>query len=268
MSNELTTKETSAVAVYDYGENATIGYEGTTRDDFKTPWIKVAQKNTPEVDTVEGLTPGMIFNSADPSQHWDQIPFVAATTQQVYMEWKPRGAGGGGGKGFVGVHQPDSQVVLAAIKANGGSKFGKLKTPAGNDLAQTFNVFGLALDPATLAPFACVTGFASTGIPHYQVWRGLADRQKYKNSRGEFAAYPLPAHVYRLTVVKEQNDKGIFFNLHFEFNGKDAADSRLPPDNGIFLAAVEVAKQFKRGELAVDHSKAGGSEPDDNAVPF
>lgn len=260
-----------------YGDLGFTGWENTTADDFKTPFLRVLQKGSPEVEEHEGkpdeaqFKAGMIINTAT-GETYKEIDFVVATTVQNYTEWLARapGKGGGGGKGFVAVHEVDSEVVKAAITANGGSKFGKLKTPEGNDLMQTFNVFGVAVPSDSENPdidaFRAITSFASTAIPHYQLWTAVMNKQKQSNG----VPYPRFAHKFTLTTEKETDGQNTWYNFHPVFANGNAEDSRLPAGDPLVRLAVETGKSQQKGLLLVDHSKSSGADAKSKAadVPF
>lgn len=251
------TETNTAVATYDFGFT---GYENVTADDFKTPFLRSLQKGSPEVEEHEGKPdeaqwkPGMILNTAL-GETYKEINFVAAVTEQVYNEWLPQTNGGGKGRGFVATHRVDSEVVAAAIAANGGSKFGKLTTPEGNDLKQTFNVYGTAMptDNPNDA-FRAITSFASSAIPHYQLWMAMVNKPKQANG----APYPLFAYKFKLTTEKQTDGTNTWYNIVPVWANGTPEASRLAPTDPVLLLTVETGKQQRKGLLLVDHSKSGG----------
>ena len=129
-----------ALVEYEYGEDEGKGYEHQSAADTRIPIIAQMQDLSPPVKSRKANV-GDFFNSVT-EQIWpgnEGFLFVPATTRHVFVEWVPRDKGGG----YRGQHQPDSDVVMAAIaaaKKDPDAKFGEYSTPDGNELQETFYV--------------------------------------------------------------------------------------------------------------------------------
>ena len=270
-------KTESAVAVkaggqvvpFDYGDHKGQGFENQSGADIVLPFISLLQSNSPQVENpvgeggIEGARSGMLINSLTETL-WDGkegVEFIPAITEHQYVEWIKRTAGGG----FVGRHDPGSTVVENA-KAN-GTPINELETEAGNDLVETFYVYGVIVDDGT--PMPVVLAFNSTKIKIYKKW----------NTKlllfGQKAQIPLMAHLTRLGSSQERNTKGAFANYTLTPAGGGLIDSLLDPSDERFVAAASVREMILEGsarasfETQQGSSGAGGATGGDGGeVPF
>src|SRR6185312_4196595 len=228
-SKELTKAPAAAVPMVadDYGDMAGVGFENQTSADMSIPFLTVLQAISPEVngppaERVKGAAAGMLMNTVT-KQLFDGekgVIIQPCDTNHVFVEWKPRSAGGG----FVGIHQVDSDVVKQAIanaKTFGANKVGE------NDLHETFYIAALLhrsedlAVQATLGPEPILIAFTSTKIKPY---RNIMTRL-----RTFMAKPPLFAHRLRLSTVVESNNKGTFANFALApLVDNDIAKSLIP----------------------------------------
>jgi hypothetical protein len=260
----LAKKPAAGMAVYDYGEDAGAGFEGTSQADYAIPFLSVLQTNSPEVEKnndrfIEGAEAGMLFNTVSKELYDgdEGIVFVPCDRAHQFVEWKPRESGGG----FVGVFSPDSDMVELAKKQS--VEFGRLKTDEGNDLIETFYMYGLLLrDFEGQGGYEFVMiPFASTKI---KVYRQIMYRMRTQ------AGVPLFANRLQITSVPQKNNKGSFYNFKIEPAGEDVESSLLPPvvdgePNPIMLAAKEFREQVKSGiaRAAYESDANSGEEGDE-----
>lgn len=250
-------EQNTAMAEYGaYADYAGAGFENQTSDDYSIPFLQILQALSPQLQENDSLRQGMILNTVT-GEVWDGkkgIAFVPATTQHVYVEWKPRDAGGG----FVGIHEVNSDLVNHAKAAS--SEYGKYNTPDGNELIETFYVYGIALDDDGNASEA-VLAFSSTKIKKYKGWMTKAKTIQIPLPDGRRIPAPLFAHRYRLKTVSEKNNKGQFFNWDaIAFDGENAQQARLLPDDPLFQSAVNIKSMIEQGKArAAYESQAPGS---------
>ena len=250
-------EQNTAMAEYGaYADYAGAGFENQTSDDYSIPFLQILQALSPQLQENDSLRQGMILNTVT-GEVWDGkkgIAFVPATTQHVYVEWKPRDAGGG----FVGIHEVNSDLVNHAKAAS--SEYGKYSTPDGNELIETFYVYGIALDDDGNASEA-VLAFSSTKIKKYKGWMTKAKTIQIPLPDGRRIPAPLFAHRYRLKTVSEKNNKGPFFNWDaIAFDGENAQQARLLPDDPLFQSAVNIKSMIEQGKArAAYESQAPGS---------
>lgn len=258
--------QSTEVAYFDYGEDSGQGFEGQTSADYSIPFIAVLQQMSPQCDgSVEGAKPGMLFNTVT-GEMWDSkegVEFVAGTTEHVFVEWVPREKGGG----MVGRHEAESDVVRSARARN--SEFGKLRTASGNDLIETFYVYGVLCaggEPSERV----VLAFTSTKIKTYKHWNTKVGFFMVPTKNGKMRP-PLFAHLVKVTSTKEKNNKGEFYNFVLAPANGDVAKSLLPSSDSRYNAAKDVKEAVLAGQAKANYASqdAAGNDGDGgNKAPF
>lgn len=221
-----------------YGEDAGAGFEDVTSEDLAIPFISILQNGSPQVDQdapeyIDGAKPGDIFNSVtlETFDGSDGILFIPVHRHHHFVEWIPRDQGGG----FVATYEPSNPMVQ---DARAGGAFGTLETPDGNDLVETFSVFGLMLDPDSPEEYQQVLiAFSSTQIKHYKRWMTRMRSIVMRDDDGRRFTPPMFAHLFGLTTQKEENKKGKWYGWNIRFNGDNADASRLETDDERYQAA-------------------------------
>lgn len=248
-------QNTALVAADDYSAYAGSGFENQSSDDYSIPFITILQALSPQLEDNPDLRQGMIINTVtnEAVDGKKGIAFIPATTQHVYVEFKPREQGGG----FVGVHNPTSQVVINA--KNASQSFGKYATPAGNELIETFYVYGIVVGDDGSNSQA-VLAFTSTKIKKYKNWMTKAKTIQIALPDGRRIPAPLFAHRYRLTTAAEKNNKGSFHNWEINFDGENAVAARLAPNDPLFQSADAIRKLVETGSAKVDHNSGTNAE--------
>lgn len=240
----------STVVVDDYAQYEGVGFENQTADDYAIPFINMLQALSPKVaEDPEKFRAGNLVNTATGEIYDGKkgIVVIPVHTERQYVEWVPVDAGGG----FVGVHAVSSDVVLQAKSK--ATSFGDLKTPEGNDLVETFNVYVMIVDDA--GDFSnAVLSFTSSKIKKYKNWMTTAKMIQVKLSDGRKINPPLFAHKYRLAVVSEKNKRNqSYFNWDsIKFEGANAIEARISPTDPLFQAAVAFADMIKAGSAKAD----------------
>lgn len=266
-----TTPKGGAIAAYDYGADAGAGFEGTSGADLSIPFISILQSNSPQVEEdSDRYKPGMLINTvtgdiidADVAKSGPGQAFLPVHKETAYVEWVPRDSGGG----FVGLHDPNGDVVKAAIAANGGSRIGKLTLDNGNELIETHYIYGLLLDEAgeTTTGFAVVS-FTSTKIKPYRDFTTAMYTLKGRP--------PMFANRAVLRTVKQKNEKGSFFNFKIEPLKASWSESLINPQTE--AALLEEAKGFRdmvtsgmaRAAFETQNSTGDGGNGSSEDPPF
>lgn len=257
-------EETTLATAADFAEYAGQGLEGITADEISIPFVSILQALSPQLEANTALRAGMLINTIT-GESFDGkagIEFIPATRQHFFVEWKPRKEGGG----FVAQHDPGSKVVADAKAAS--TEFGKYKTPAGNDLIETFYVYGIGITPSG-ERFQAALAFKSTQIKKYKSWMTRAMAIQIEVAPGRRIAAPLFAHRYSLKTVSDKNPKGTFHNWEITFAAENAPASRLSPKSEDFLAAVAIRDAIASGKAraAVESEASVGHEENADGLP-
>lgn len=251
-----------AVGGFDYGDKAGVGFEGTTADDLSIPFISILQSNSLQVEekNPEGAEAGLIYNTVT-RELMERMIFLPVHKEVAYVEWIPRDKGGG----FVGRHDPGSDVVKKALADVGGDKFTKLKTGE-NDLIETYYVYGLILDEdGESANSFGVVAFTSTKIKPYRDWTTSMYMLKGKP--------PLFANRAVISTVAQQNDHGRFYNYQIDPLADTWAASLIDPASELFKEAISFQEMVVSGMAQADFSTQNatgdaGASVEGDAPPF
>lgn len=262
---EVDTVKNTAVGSFDYGDMAHEGFEGTSIKDLSIPFINVLQSLSPEVqdELVPGSKAGDLLNSVTKEIINQPLTVIPIKKEESWVEWVPRNKGGG----LVGRHEPNSEIVLNAIKGNGGSRIppkgadGKripFKTPAGNDLIETYYVYCLITDETgTSIESYCVLSFSSAKIKAYKDWMTSLYTLK--------GAPPIFANRARISTSKEKNEAGTFFIYRVAPLFDTWRESLIRPDEEgmkLLTEARDFAKMIDEGLAKPDFDSVAASGPD------
>lgn len=254
-SKAVATRPTNtAVALPNYGAQfAGAGWDNTDRSDFQIPFLNQLQALSPQCTDgderqVEGAKPGMFFNSVTKELIDGDVHLLIALTKHSYVEWRPQDSGGG----FVGEHDVLSDVVTKAKEAAKSPL--ELKTPAGNDLVETYHVFGLLLDSPDATEFKdqVVISFSKTKIKRYK--QIMTRLRTFKGSQN----IPLFAHRLTMSATNEKNPSGKpYKNVQLvpSIDG-DVAASLLPGDSPLLELANGLREAIMTGAAKANFDSA------------
>ncbi len=282
-TNTPAKRSTTAVANFAYGQHADAGFENVGGDDLVLPFLGVLQSNSPQVTEdigsggIAGAKMGSLYNSVtdDLFDGKKGLLFTPACTEHCYVEWVPRDKGGG----FVAVHAVDSAAVKQGLKDSqaAGMKFGKVFTsfdangePNGNQLTETFYVYGVIRADDKAEPQPVAIAFTSTKISPYKRWMTKVNMFTVPTENGRKARPPLFAHNVRITTTSQKNAQGTFANLVLAPAADGSiADSLLPTDSPAFEGALQVREMIRSGLARVSYEtqeKTDGGEAPTGAV--
>lgn len=204
----------------DFSQFGSSGFENITQNDLGIPFLTILQKGSPEVDPenakfVKGLSMGMIINNISKEVYGGKgEPFIFTPYgyQRMYVEWKPRAAGGG----VVKAHLDDS--ILRQTKKNDK---GQDVLPNGNTVVNTAYFFGQVLGSSkeTFAEGVNVAiGFSSTQLKKARVWLNMMQAIKL-DVNGKIVTPPMYAYKWLLSSVPESNEKGSWYGWKIENGG-------------------------------------------------
>ena len=266
-NQNLQAPQGGAIAKFDYGDLAGQGYEGTSKADFQIPFLNVVQAQSPIVTQGKSeynpnARAGNLFNSAT-MQVWDGqagVTIIPCATQRVFCEFAPRDKGGG----FQGVHAPEDPIVVKAIAES--KSFGKYNTPSGNNLVETFYMFGLQVQGDDILG-GLILAFSSTKIKVYKALMTLL-RSCTVGKR----CPPLFANRVKVGTASEQNPKGTFFNFTLAPANGNVQASLMDPNTDAGKAILAAGKEFQTqvgsGKIRADHQQAAGDGAPTEEAPF
>lgn len=270
----------TALEVFDFGEDAGQGFENQTMADRKIPMLVILQPLSPQVMESKGkIQAGQIYNTVT-KEVSDEVTFVAAITDRCMLAFVPRDDGGG----FRGRHEIGSKVITDAIAKNDGRAIGKIPLAQANDpktgkpqptleLVENFEVYAITYKDREVTGFGVIP-FQSMKIKVYKQWNTQLAMFAPKIGEKQFAQgeIPLFAHRVRLTSESETTPKGTFFNavLAPANGGDDLVKSIIGPKDSRYIAAKKLHDDVKAG-LAKAAYETMSQEPDadkESVIPF
>lgn len=273
--------ETTAIEVFDYGEDAGQGYENQDMSDRKLPLIELLQSNSPEVVEARGKIYAGQFRNTVTGEIYDEVYFVPAITDHCWTEWVPRDDGGG----FRGRHAKNAKIIADAVARNGGRAIGKLPVPQPNDpktgkpvptheLVESFEIYCILFNKdGELLGFAMIP-FTSTKIKVYKAWNSsIANFAPTINGKKlPPGAIPIFAHRVKMTAVSDTKNGNTFMVpvLTPSEGGDDLKPSLLPKSDARYVAAKKLHDDVLQGLAKANYETAGqdqGVDPEAD-VPF
>jgi len=274
-------QETTALAEFDYGDDAGQGFENQDMSDRKLPIIELLQSNSPEVADSKGKVWAGMFRNTVTGECYEEVYFVPAITDHCWTEWIGRDDGGG----FRGRLRKDDKSVLAAIERNGGRAIGKLKIPQPKDdkgkpqpdheLVESFEIYGILYSKETgeVLGFAMIP-FTSTKIKVYKAWNSAIGNFAPTINGKKLAPGQIPifAHRVKMTAEKAPSDQ---FNYQIPVllpaeGGDDLKNSLLPKNDPRYIAAKKLHDDVLSGlaKAAYETSKQEPGMDPEAGVPF
>lgn len=200
-SNKDNTMEKANVKKEDIGfmeEIAGQGYENIGQEDISTPYLKVAQALSPELDKeedayIEALEVGMFFNSLTSKVYGREINLIPVHYEKSWMEWKPdRG-------GLVGKHEPFSIQVDK-------TDFSKWKY--GNNIISDTLMFYCFVE-GHMEDGPLVYALTGSGIRHGKNWNTQIMMTKLPSG----SRAPYFSSVWKLNTTKQKNEQGTWYQI-------------------------------------------------------
>lgn len=237
-----------------YGQDAGKGFEDTDANDYRIPYVAIAQALTPAIDKddpahIPGLEKGMIFDNVDGSVY-DEITIIPCKFDHAYIEWIPKAKGGG----FVGRHELDTNIIAQTTRDDNNRDM----LPNGNEIIDTRYLYVLIVTESGMKP--AVISFARTGTKPIKTLMSMANNLRLQGPNGPFQP-PLYSHAYTLGTAQDQNKDGLKYYVW-----KIEGQPELVTDRGIATAAKELAEAITRGERGVVEDDTANVDGDD--TPF
>jgi len=226
MTKEITKQESTELVESGLFEGTDTGFEGTSSDTFKTPFMKILQALSPELKKsdakrIEGAEQGHFCNSAT-NDLYESINIIVLKVEHSLVVWKPERGG------FVGRFPKTSEEDLVTVR-DGAKKF----DAEGNSVVDTIEFFCVnADDPSDLFILPMSTASVKHG-------KSFATRLRLLKAGGKPVNVSW-AGVWNIRTVEESNDKGSWFTI-----GSTPDFVRfvtLEEKNNIILPAKEMLK--------------------------
>lgn len=225
MASNVAKKEAAtalATADFDMEQFAGAGLANVKHNELSTPFFRLLQALSPETkrqdpayipNAAEGMWVDVIGRAV-----YDSILFVPVNYVTVWMEWKPRSAGGG----LVANHGADDSIEQ---RCHRDPKTNRLMTADGNEMVRTSNWYGIVVsgklgDEETIIGKEAVIPLSGTQGKPNRKWLTFAKTQTIakKDGTGSFLA-PIFAVSYRLASVQTKNDQGSWALLSWQPEG-------------------------------------------------
>ena len=233
---------TELAILSDLEQDAGAGFDGMTQDDYALPFLRLLTNTSPEVGEIDGALPGMIYNSVT-GQLYDGkkgISVIPCAYVRQYIEWAPRGSGSG-----APIHiYPSTSDILSRTHREPGENKDYLDN--GNYIENTANHYVMVLD-GNGVPHPALIVMKSTQLKKSRKWNSMMMSMKLPGKNGLFTP-PMYSQVYRLSTVKESNDKGQWYGWEVERVGS-------VEDDNVYLAAKAFAESIGAGDVNVRHTE-------------
>lgn len=235
---ELTKKTKDEIVDMTQFEGLPTGFEDTTNETFKTPFVKILQALSPEKQKknekyVDGAEEGMFFNTAT-GKLSEELEVIVLKISHDLVVWQPdRG-------GFVGSFSKTEESEIVD-RRDGAKKFDK----DGNEVMDTISFFCADVnDPGSLFVFP----MSASALKHARNWSTRLRTLKI----GDKAAGYVFAGVWKIGSVLESNDKGSWYSI-----GNTPTFIRPVTNDevkGIIVPGLEILKKAKTDYSVIDDS--------------
>ena len=246
--------EEEVIKTYDYLAEDTkeTGYEDMTNETMAIPWLKIIQKQTPELDKnkpeyIKGTEEGDMVNNLTKTNYGSLCQVVLLNFTRMYTEWKPdRGD-------FVTNHTVEHAEEIAASKV-----FGNWKTEDGNDLQECYMYLVLIVGHEDEGAMAF--GMTSSKIKEAMKLNSVSKLKRYTTG-AHAGEHILRQHqVYTLKTEYTTNEKGSWFAPKFDFYGvieevtflASNKERKLLPTKKIDYAQLGNDKPKSSGDIAAE----------------
>jgi hypothetical protein len=191
------------------------GFEEADVDSFAVPFLAILQALSPQCDEDDPkyndeARPGMIFNSvseecypAANSADEHGINAIPCAFKRQFLVWSPRDEGGG----LVNVLTASDGLALQA-DCERDEDTGRLMTPDGNILSDTRMHYCLVQYEEGGNWEPVIVGMSSTQVKKSRKWMTMMDKLKFKRQDGTKYTPAMFAHIWNLTTIGEENNKG------------------------------------------------------------
>lgn len=199
--------------VIDMHADAGKGSEGADKDSYAIPFLTVVQGLSPQVGVVEGATPGKFINTIT-EEIFDAVSVIPCAFQRKFLRWAPREKGGG----FKGAYSPIEVEGEQLEGMHKDAKTGQLMIE--EDLLRDTRIHYILMLNAKGAWKPAVLSLSSTQIKKSKRLMSLIQGLELEDKDGNAYNPASYSHMYKLTTVQETNEKGSWWGLAMELEGK------------------------------------------------
>lgn len=271
----------TALQVTDFGEDAGAGVEDLSMEEQLTPFLRILQKGSPQVDPAmpeyqDHLRPGMIYNTATTEAYDGKtgVEVVVAARDHHFGRWIKRDSGGG----YRGQLRPDDPTVRELIAKHGRYKKLEGVTEEGEavDIVETLQLYVLYA-PEELNDFnaqRAIISMSSTAMPVAQRYLTRHNDWKYRQADGSMKPAALWSYKWKFSLIPQQNASGNWYNWKIELFplGTKPLDALIPRTDPLFSSGREFYRMIKSGEIKADYDNAkpseGGGPASGGNIPF
>lgn len=238
------------------------GIERADKDSFAVPFILCLQGLSPQLETVEGAKRGMFINSIT-NELSPSVRVIPVYFERQFLRWVDRDAGGG----FKGAYTPlEVDEMLAsgeAVRSDDGIHIHIGDTEALSDTRQHYVLVQDSSGAWTPAVVAC----ASTQIKKSKNWLTQINNFKLESPEGDLFTPPSWARTYRITSVKESNNKGEWYGITITPDTTDNPQALVTPE--LYAMGAKFYEQIVKGKVTVQHEDLNPSnEADEDSGAF
>ena len=248
---ELIKTEGGALASFeDFGTSS--GFEDTTSDSFKTPFLKVLQRLSDELDKnhaayIEGASAGDICNTAS-KELFDALNVIVLKVSHDLVVWKPNRGG------FVGSYPKTEERNIVAHK-KGVQKWDQ----DGNDVIDTLHFYLMDADnPLNIA----ILPMSVTSFKHAQNW---ATKLRMLEYNGKPAGVSW-AGIWGIKTVEDRNEKGRWYTIGNSPTFKKFVDNEMIQTH--ILPAIEMLKTAEMDYESAGMSESNGDDAEEGTEKF
>lgn len=228
------------------------------QDDLALPFMRIIQSNSPEViegdaKYIEAAKAGMFVSKVDRSVFDGKkgIELISCAHDRRFVEWKPRGDGGGRIRDFPADHPIQQEIEWRETDGGGTKPF----IPNGNLLVETSYHYVLfrpleSDEPWNFAIIPC----SGTMLKKSKAMNSQIAKEKMVDPR-DGKLKPLPRWIRKWTArtVLETKDDNRWYNIEFE-KGERVSD------RDTYQMGLDIAQQFKAMAFAEIIEKEGDDD--------
>ena len=258
-------KDNTPTAMPDFMDSGDVGggMEGADKETFATPFLRIIQKTSPQVDEgaaefIEEAKAGMFINSVSGEVYDGRdegLIFLPCAYQRRFIRWAARNEGGGF-KGELTAaavaqleHGGEAKVVegrLLAVDENG--EFTEKKSDV---LSDTRSHFGLMMTPDG-GVHQCLMPLTSTQIKKSKKLMSELNAIRVQGPNG-LVAPPTWMNMVRLKTLPESNEHGSWYGIKMTMEG-------LIQDADLYAAGKAFSDAINEGQVGAvfDDEKPSG----------